>query len=141
VAIWEPHAQNSIEALGKDAIELKNPSVYRERFNLNTTTRVLRDPEKRRALVGFLGDLRRASGRTRSQPHQAVTFLAPAINAPERTIQRVWNQFRFPANLADDLPAVLSGVETFVAATQNRQPRSGAALTTLIDASLLSEAR
>jgi len=71
VAIWEPHAQNSLEALGKDAIELKNPSVYSERFNLNTTTRVLRDPEKRRALVGFLGDLRRASGRTRSQPHQA----------------------------------------------------------------------
>jgi NitT/TauT family transport system substrate-binding protein len=141
VAIWEPHAQNSLEALGKDAIELKNPSVYRERFNLNTTTRVLRDPEKRRALVGFLGDVRRASGRARSQPHQAVTFLAPAINAPERTIQRVWGQFRFPANLPDDLPAVLAGVETFVAATQNRQPRSREALTVLIDASLLSEAK
>jgi len=141
VVIWEPHAQNSLEALGKDAIELKNPSVYSERFNLNTTTSVLRDPEKRRALVGFLGDVRRASGRARSQPHQAVTFLAPAINAPERTIQRVWRQFRFPASLPDDLPTVLAGVETFVAATQNRQPRSGAALTALIDASLLSEAK
>ena len=41
VAIWEPHAQNSLEALGSDAVDLQNPSVYRERFNLNTTTKSL----------------------------------------------------------------------------------------------------
>ena len=54
VAIWEPHAQNALEALGSDAVDLQDASVYRERFNLNTTTKVLRDPEKRRALVEFL---------------------------------------------------------------------------------------
>ena len=68
VAIWEPHAQNSLEALGSDAIELQNPSVYRERFNLNTTTRVLQDPDKRRALVEFLSAAMRASERARRQP-------------------------------------------------------------------------
>lgn len=140
VAIWEPHAQNSIEALGSDVVVLQNPSVYRERFNLNTTTRALRDEDKRRALVTFLRAVLRASERIRSQPDQARTSLAPFINAPEPTIERVWNQFRFPGNLPDDLPAVLGNVEIFVAAVQNRQPRSRAALTVLIDPSVLSEA-
>ena len=141
VAIWEPHAQNSLEALGRDAVELKNPSVYRERFNLNTTARVLRDPDKRRTLVEFTRALIRASERARRQRREAVTFLAPSIGATERTIDRVWSQFRFPASLPDDLPTVLSEVEVFVAAVQNRQPRSREALTALIDPSLLNEAK
>ena len=140
VAIWEPHAQNSIEALGSDAVVLENPSVYRERFNLNTTTKALSDPDKRRALVMFLRSVLRASERIRSQPDQARMSLSPFINAPEPTIQRVWNQFRFQGNLPDDLPAVLRNVEIFVAAVQNRQPRPRAALTVLIDPSVLAEA-
>jgi NitT/TauT family transport system substrate-binding protein len=141
VAIWEPHAQNSLEALGGDAVVLQNPSVYRERFNLNTTTRVLQDPDKRHALVEFLGAVRRASGRARSQPRQTQMQLSPFINTPAATIERVWNQFRFPANLPGDLPDVLGNVEIFVAAVQYRQPRPQAALRTLIDASLLNEAK
>jgi len=140
VAIWEPHAQNSIEALGSDAVDLRNPSVYSERFNLNTTTRALRDPGNRRALVTFLRAVLRASERIRSQPDQARASLAPFINAPEPTIQRVWNQFRFPENLPDDLPKVLGNVEIFMATVQNRQPRPRASLSTLIDPSVLSEA-
>ena len=119
VAIWEPHAQNSLEALGSDAVVLQNPSVYRERFNLNTTTKVLSDPDKRRALVDFLRAVLRASERARSQPRETRMSLAPFINAPEQTIERVWSQFRFPANLPDDLPAVLGNVDVFVAAIQN----------------------
>jgi len=141
VAIWEPHAQNSLEALGRDAVVLQNSSVYRERFNLNTTTRVLKDATKRRQLTDFVRAVILASERAHSQVHQAVTFLAPAINTEERTIERVWNQFRFPANLAEDLPSVLGSVEVFVAGQQNRQPRPQAALTALIDPSLLGEAK
>jgi NitT/TauT family transport system substrate-binding protein len=138
VAIWEPHAQNSLEALGSDAVELQNPSVYRERFNLNATTRALRDPDKRRAFVEFLRAVLRASERIRSQPNQARMSLAPFINATEPTIQRVWNRFSFPADLPGDLPVALGQVELFVAAIQNRPVRPQDAL---IDASLLAEAR
>jgi NitT/TauT family transport system substrate-binding protein len=141
VAIWEPHAQNSLEALGRDAVELKNPSVYRERFNLNTTARVLMDATKRRELVDFVRSLIQSSQRARIQFHEAVTFLAPAIGTQQEIIERVWGQFRFPANLPDDLPSVLGKVEVFVAAGQNRQPRPQAALTGLIDPSLLREAK
>ncbi len=140
VAIWEPHAQNALETLGSDAVDLQNASVYRERFNLNTTTKVLRDPGKRRALVEFLRSVLRASDLARRQPVQARMLLAPFINTPEGTIEHVWNRYRFPANLPGDLPAVLGNVESFVAGIQNRPPRSKAALTVLIDPSVLAEA-
>jgi len=141
VAIWEPHAQNSLEALGSDAIDLQDPSVYRERFNLNTTTKVLRDLDKRRALVEFLRAVTRASDLARRQPVQARMLLAPFINTPAATIEHVWNRFTFPANLPGDLPTVLGNVEIFVAAVQFRQPRPKAALAGLIDSSLLSASK
>ncbi len=141
VAIWEPHAQNSLEALGKDAVDLRNPSVYRERFNLNTTARVLRDSSKRKELVGFLKEVLIASGRIRGQKRQSIVFLAPSINTSEQTIGRVWSQFRFPASLPDDLARVLAEVENYVAAVQNRPPRTPEMLRILIDAGPLSEAR
>jgi ABC-type nitrate/sulfonate/bicarbonate transport system substrate-binding protein len=141
VAIWEPHAQNALEAIGSDAVDLQNASVYRERFNLNTTTKVLRDPGKRRALVDFLRAVLRASDLARRQPVQARMLLAPFINTPEGTIEHVWNRYRFPANLPGDLPAVLGDVEIFVAAVQYRQPRPRASLSVLIDPSLLTDAK
>src|SRR5437763_593261 len=39
MAMWEPHAQNAISALGADAVVWQDPSIYRERFNLNTNLR------------------------------------------------------------------------------------------------------
>jgi NitT/TauT family transport system substrate-binding protein len=138
VAIWEPHAQNSLEALGSDAVVFENSSAYRERFNLNTTTKTLNDPDKRRALVDFVRAVLRASERIRREPGQARVSLAPFIGTQPGIIQRVWNQFRFPANLPGDLPAVIGQVEVFVAAIQNRPPRPQ---TALIDPSVLAEAR
>jgi NitT/TauT family transport system substrate-binding protein len=141
VAIWEPHAQNSLDALGSDAVDLQNASVYRERFNLNTTTKVLKDPDKRRALVEFLRAIMRASDLARRQPIQARVLLAPFIGTPEATIAHAWNRFSFPANLPGDLPEVLGKVEIYVAAVQYRQPRPRAALTPLIDRSVLTAAK
>jgi sulfonate transport system substrate-binding protein len=141
VAIWEPHAQNSLEALGSDAVVLENSSVYRERFNLNTTTKVLQDPDKRRALVDFVRAVLRASDRARSHSGETQMQLAPFINTPIATIARVWNQFRFPANLSGDLPEVLGNVEIFVAAVQYRGFRPRASLATFIDTSVLTAAK
>jgi NitT/TauT family transport system substrate-binding protein len=141
VAIWEPHAQNSLDALGSDAVDLQNASVYRERFNLNTTTKVLQDPGKRRALVEFLRATARASDLARRQPVQTRMLLAPFINTPEKTIEHAWNRFDFPANLPKELPSVLGEVEIFVAAVQYRQPRPRAALIPLIDSTLLNDAK
>jgi len=139
VAIWEPHAQNSLDALGSNAVVLQDPSVYQERFNLNTTTKVLSDPGKRHSLVEFLRMVRQASKRARKR--EAIASLAPFIGAPEKTIERVWSQFRFPANLPVDLAPLLGDVERFVAESPYRPTRSLETLFALIDASLLTEAK
>jgi len=41
VAIWEPHAQNALDALAADVVMFQDASAYTERFNLNTTSAVL----------------------------------------------------------------------------------------------------
>lgn len=141
VSIWEPHAQNSFEALGDDAIVLEDPAVYIERFNLNTRTDVLRDPAKRLALRRFLEAIARVSVRLRTQPAAMIPSLAPNVGLSERTVASVWSQFRFPASLSGELGSVLGEIEPWVATTQKRQPRASRTLVTLIDTSLLAESQ
>ncbi len=140
ISMWEPHAQNSLEALGSDAIDLRNPSVYKERFNLNTTTKVLNDPVKRRALVDYLKKIRQASQRISKNPAEAQKSLTGNISTTPEIAAKVWNQYRFPARLPDVLPRLLTEVEPWVAMTQNRPPQPPSALSVLIDPSLLAEA-
>ena len=123
VAIWEPHAQNSLEALGSDAVDLQNPSVYRERFNLNTTTKVLRDPDKRRALVEFLRAVMRASDLARRQPAQARINSRLSLTRRQRPSSASGTSSAFPRIFQAIFPTVLGNVEIFVAAVQYRQPR------------------
>jgi sulfonate transport system substrate-binding protein len=141
ISIWEPHAQNAIDLLGADALVLENTSVYRERFNLNTTLHVLDNPRKRRSLVNLVRETRRVSARLQSSPEEFVPKLSKAIATPEPTITKVWERFRFPANLDDrQLRSVLVSVESWAAAISRRQPRPQAALAPIIDRSVLAEA-
>jgi hypothetical protein len=138
IAIWEPHAQNAIDRLGNDAVVLENPAVYRERFNLNTTVRVLSDPVKRRALANLV----RAVIRISAQLENSRPVLAKAIATPEPVIAKVWGQFRFPAALDEpQLRIVLDAMEPWAAAISRRQPRPQEMLAALIDGSVLAEAR
>ena len=59
VAMWEPEAERAIAAVGSDAIVFQDRRVYRELFNLNTSTKVLADPGKKRAIVELLRPRRR----------------------------------------------------------------------------------
>jgi len=141
VSIWEPHAQNSLEALGNDAVVFEDPSSYTERFNLNTRTDVLADPAKRAALVALFREIARSSARLRMRPPEFISTLSPKIGLPVKTVMAVWPQFSFPASLSGKLLAALSEVEPWVAATQKRQPRAGKDLAVLIDNSVISLSR
>jgi len=137
IAIWEPHAQNAIETLGGDAQVLQDPSVYFERFNLNTTDRVLRDRGKRRLLVNLIRAVR---GVSLERPEQVVA-LSNAISTPERIIAVVRGQFRFPAELdAGSLQPVLEAMEPWAAAITKRTPRRRETLAGLLDSSVWREA-
>jgi sulfonate transport system substrate-binding protein len=137
VAIWEPHAQHSIEALGADAVVFQDGAVYTEYFNLNTRSDVLMNPMKRAALTALVRAINRASDRLRTHSAEMISTLAPNVSLPERTVSAVWPQFKFPAALAGRLESVLVEVEPWVASTQQRKPRTRRELVALIDNSLL----
>jgi len=133
VSIWEPHAQNSLNVLGKDAVVFEDGAAYTERFNLNTRTDVINDPAKRAAFVALIREIERSSNQIRTQPKQMIPALAPKIGYKESLVTAVWRQFTFPASINDQLSRTLNDVEAWVAANQKRQPRSGKELDVLIN--------
>jgi len=140
VSGWEPGSQDSIAALGADAIVFQDRPVYRELFNLNTTAAVLADPAKRRTLVDVVRAMADASRDVNARPADVRPLLSSRINVPQPTIATVWRHFRFPAALPRDVLDVLAEEEQWVAARQKRAPRSRAQLETLVDDSVLREA-
>jgi sulfonate transport system substrate-binding protein len=140
VSIWEPWAHNSSEALAADAVVLEDRSLYRELFNLNTTSDVLADREKRAALVALVRGTIRSSRQLESGPAIVAPLLASKINVKVDTTTTVWNEFRFPASLPSDLLDVLAEEEAWLAAAQKRAARSRTILAALIDGSVLAEA-
>ena len=140
LAIWEPIAEAAAARIGDDAIVFQDGALFRERFNLNTTTAVLADRGRRAALVGFVRAVIAAARDVGERPQSVWPLLAAKINVPEPTIARLWPQFRFPATLPDDLAALLVDEERWLAALQKRAPRSAETLTGLIDRSVLAEA-
>jgi sulfonate transport system substrate-binding protein len=140
VSIWEPHAENSLQVLGKDAVVFEDPSAYTERFNLNTRTDVLADPEKRLALLALVREIAQSSAGLRKRPADRIPILSPRIGLAEKTVMAVWPQFSFPASLSGRLGAALSDVESWVAATQKRPARSRNELAVLIDSSVVEQA-
>jgi sulfonate transport system substrate-binding protein len=140
VSIWEPEAEKSAAALGPDAIVFQDRSVYRELFNLQTSTKVLQDPAKRRAMVEFLKSLITISANLRGRPQEFWPLLSVKLNYTEAVIERSWPQLRYEGSMADDLLDIMTEEERWVAKERNRPPRSREQLATFIDRSLFDEA-
>jgi sulfonate transport system substrate-binding protein len=140
VAIWEPESENSAAALGPDAIVFQDRALYRELFNLQTSTKVLNDTAKRRALVEFVRSLVTASAGLRDRPQEFWPLLSSKLNYTEAVIAKSWPQLRYAGSMAGDLLDVMMEEERWVAKERNRPPRSRQQLATFIDRSLLDEA-
>ena len=141
VSGWEPGAHDAIAALGQAGITFQPPGLYRELFDLNTTTAVLNDPVRRRALVNSVRAMIAASTQVRTQPASVWPLLSSRINVPQSTISDAWTHFRFNAWLPDDALDVLVEEEQWVAEVQKRAPRTRTQLAALVDHSVLREAR
>ncbi|MGP0075096.1 MAG: hypothetical protein ACLPWF_24560 [Bryobacteraceae bacterium] len=115
--------------------------MYRELFNLQTSTKVLNDPAKRRALVEFLKALLAASASLRERSEQLWPLLSSKLNYSQAVIAKSWPQLRYAGSIADDLLDVMVEEDRWVAKERNRAPRSREQLATFIDYSLLNEAR
>jgi NitT/TauT family transport system substrate-binding protein len=140
IAIWEPQAYNSEQALGSDAIVFQDRSVYRELFNLNTTADVLADPARRRALVAAVASIVTASEQVTTRPPSVWPLVSSKINVPVQTISAVWNHFRFAGGLPVDLLDVMVEEERWVASEQKREPRARQTIEQLVDATVLRDA-
>lgn len=138
---WEPGSEDAITVLGADAVVFQDRSVYRELFNLNTTTLVLNDPAKRRTLVDVVRAIVAASSEISARPSGVWPVLSSRINVPTPTIDKAWRHFRFPVSLPSDLLNVMAEEERWVAAAQKRAPRPRAQLQTLVDDTVLRDAR
>lgn len=140
VSGWEPGAHDSIAALGSGGVTFQPPGLYRELFDLNTTTAVLHDPARRAALVAAVRAIVAASTEVRTKPPAVWPLVSSRISVPTSTMNDVWTHFRFPAALPDDMLNVLVDEEQWAAGVQKRESRTRAQLAALLDSSVLREA-
>jgi NitT/TauT family transport system substrate-binding protein len=140
IAIWEPESERASRVLGTDAATFSDPNLYREFYNLNTTSAVLADPQRRAALVDFVRALA-SSCRTSVETPGAVWPLVAASSGFEPALVKAsWRHHRFPATLAPALLDTMVVEERWLAAQDGRAPRPRAELARLIDWSVLAEA-
>ncbi len=140
VSIWEPEAENAARAVGKDAIEFSGKGIYRELFNLNTTSEALADPVRRARIVAFVRAIRRATAALQKDPAAAKALVSEASGYTPQVVERSWKHHAYIATLPADLLDVMVKEETWLAAQDKRTARGRAELAGLIDSSVLAEA-
>ena len=141
ISMWEPEAENALEALGSDATVFQDNKVYRELFSLYTTTDVLNDARRRRELVAFVRALLASTEKVRNAPEDVIPLVAKAIKQPEEKVSKSWRFHAFPAALPADMLDVLTEEERWVAKTQQRTALTREQLATFIDTTVVREAQ
>ncbi len=140
VSIWEPEVENAALALGPDAVEFSGKGIYRELFNLNTTSEALADPVRRAKIVAFVRAIVKAAADLRKDPRHAKALVVQASGYSAGVVERSWKHHAYIATMPADMLDVLVAEETWLAAQDKRTPRSRTDLAKLIDASVLAEA-
>jgi NitT/TauT family transport system substrate-binding protein len=141
MALWEPQNERSKFAIGADAIEFYDPAIYSEKFNLCATQASLDDPAMRPRIVAFVRALIDATMHLRVEPAAGWALVSKTAGLDLDTVRRSWPHVTYPGTLVTDLLDVFERQEPWIANTQKRAARSRAALATLIDASIVREAR
>ncbi len=141
ISMWEPESQNTVVALGQDAITFQDNKVYRELYSVYSTTDVLNDPRRRKELVAFVREIIRTTGELQREPAKYFETISRVTKHPAPQIARAWEHHGFPLAVAPDLLDLLVEEEKWVAGNQSRTPRSRAELAAFIDTSIIEEAR
>ena len=141
ISMWEPESENTVAALGADAITFQDNKVYRELYSVYSTTDVMNDPRRRRELVGFVRATLAAAADLQKDPKRYFPLISEKTKHPQDQIARSWEHHGFPLRVAPDLLDLIAEEEKWVAAQQNRAPRSRAELARFIDTTILEEAR
>jgi NitT/TauT family transport system substrate-binding protein len=140
LAVWEPGPEGVRQLLGDESVELNEFGVYRELYNLNTTTATLADPVKRAQTVAFVRALMRACHEATYNPARAQGLTAASTGYALPLVRAAWPHHRFSCYLPTDLLDVLTQEEQWLAKQDGREPRGRDELARLIDPSILAEA-
>lgn len=141
IAMWEPQVERARQLIGDDAITFYDPAIYTEKFSLCTTQKNLDDTAKRSRIVAFLKALIEASLHLRTDPEPGMNLVIKTAGLDPQTVHDAWPYFIYPATLATDTLDFCDAIEPWIAALQDRQPRDRTTLASLIDDSVVLEAR
>lgn len=139
--LWEPEMEMTIRALGDDAIVFDQRPDVQVNYNLNTTAENLADPAMRKKIVEFVAAMILAVEEVKKDPSLAITRAAEMSQYPREPIEASYGHHSFPGGIADGLLDTLVKEDAWLAPQSNRQPRSREELATLIDYSVMEEAR
>lgn len=139
---WEPTVELALEALGTaNAITFSDKSVYREIFNLHSTSDKLKDPTVRKEIVAFIRALDQAEAAFTNNASAIIPRVASAMSMSVDLLKAVWPIHTFNGTIPSDLMGVLVAEDKWVAGVDGRAAMSQADLTNLVDPSILAEAR
>jgi len=141
ISMWEPESENAVQAIGKDAIIFQDNKVYRELYSVYSTTDVMNDPRRRKELVEFVRATLTAAADLQKEPKRYFPLISEKTKHPQDQIARSWEHHGFPLRVAPDLLDLITEEEKWVAAQQNRAPRSRKELAGFIDTTILEEAQ
>jgi len=141
ISMWEPESENAVRAIGKDAIVFQDNKVYRELYSVYSTTDVIKDPRRHKELVDFVRATLAAAADLQKDPKRYFMLISEKTKHPQDQIARSWEHHGFPLGVAPDLLNLITEEEKWVAAQQNRAPRSRAELAGFIDTTILKEAQ
>lgn len=139
--LWEPEMEIATRALGDDAIVFAVNPGHWENYNLNTTAENLADPVMRGRIVEFIAAMIQAVDEVRRDPSHAITRAAEMSKNKRELVEASYGHHGFPGKVADGLLDTLVKEEAWLAPQNNRRARSREELATLIDTSVVDEAR
>lgn len=138
--MWEPSVELGVELLGSDALIFQDRDVYREIFNLHSTTEKLNDLVTRKEIVEFLRALIKAQRLFGTKPETVYERVATAVGMNQTVLENVWSIHSWKGGLPEDLLDVMVAEDEYVARIDNRSIMARADLANLIDLSVLEEA-
>ncbi len=141
LATYEPEPERARQALGANAVEFNEFGVYRELYNLNTTTATLTNPVKRRQTIAFVRALLTACHDATYNPGARPGTRRKEQRFDLKLVEAAWRHHNFTCSFRPICSTFWSTEEKWLAEQDKRQPRDRAQLAGLIDPSILKEAQ
>lgn len=103
---WQPHAARATAALGADAIEFRNESIYTSIFCIATTRQYIREHPS--AVEKFLGGLVDAERFIGSHTAEARSIVAKKVGLPDSLLASFYGEYSFRVALT---PALINQLQ------------------------------